>query len=89
MSTDVVHYPTHPPLFPSMETTASTQFTNPKTCLQSLGLSMDTGQARLRCPGLLECSYVGVSCIQVRSAIVVLIDPFGGAGRGGCLPKGP
>lgn len=78
MNMDAVYYPTHPPLFPTMETTATIQFSNPKTCLKSLGLSMDTGQARLGCLGLWECSYVGVSCIQVKSAIVVLIDPVWG-----------
>lgn len=38
----------------------------------SLGLSMDAGQASLRYPGLLDCSYVGVPHVQGGKVLLFL-----------------
>jgi len=45
---------------------------NPKECPPSLGLSMDAGQASLGHPGLLHCSYVGVSHVQGGKVLLFL-----------------
>lgn len=56
---------TPPSSFPSVERRSAIHPMNPKESLPpSLGLSMDAGQASLGHPGLLHCSYVGVSHVQ-------------------------